>query len=207
MTSRPFRLRDRADVLGRARVDVDRLGGLGPDRDLVHVERGAGIEHRPALGDGDHGDRIRLPERRQARPLERVDGDVDLGAVAGADHLAVVEHRRLVLLALADHDDAVHLDGAEHQAHRVDGSLVGLLLLAPPDPAGRSERRGLCDADELEGEVAYRVPWRSIRRRAYIVSGASTPIRSSERAITDFVAVTRPSRNASASEPSTLCSW
>ena len=41
----------------------------------------------------------------------------------------------------------------------------------------------------------------------YIRSGASTPIRSSERAITAFVAVTRPSRNAWASEPSTLCSW
>ncbi len=74
--------------------------------------------------------------------------------MAGADLLAVEEHRRLVLLPLADHDDAVHLDGAEHQPHRVDGGLVGLLLLAPPDPAGRSERRRFGDADELEGEVA-----------------------------------------------------
>ena len=45
------------------------------------------------------------------------------------------------------------------------------------------------------------------RAERYIRSGASTPIRSSERAITAFVAVTRPSRNACASEPSTLCSW
>ena len=30
------------------------------------------------------------------------------GPVAVADLLAVVEHRRLVLLALADHDDALH---------------------------------------------------------------------------------------------------
>ena len=41
----------------------------------------------------------------------------------------------------------------------------------------------------------------------YIVSGASTPIKSSARAITDFVAVTRPRRNDSASEPSTLWWW
>ncbi len=33
---------------------------------------------------------------------------------AVADVLAVVEHRRLVLLALADHDDAVHVDRVQH---------------------------------------------------------------------------------------------
>ena len=150
----PLRLRDRADVLGRARVDVDRVRRLRPDRDLVHVERRAGVEHRAALGDGDHGDRVRLAERGQPRALERVDGDVDRRAAAVADLLAVVEHRRLVLLPLADHDDAVHAHGVEHEAHRVDRGAVGLLLLAPADPAGRGERRRFGDADELEGEVA-----------------------------------------------------
>ena len=130
-----LRLRHGADVLGRRRVDVDRVRRLAADGDLVHVEGGAGIEHRPPLGDGDHGDRVRLAERRQPRPLERIDGDVDLRAAAVADLLAVEEHRRLVLLALADHDDAVHPDGVEHEPHRVDRGGVGLLLLAAPDPA------------------------------------------------------------------------
>ena len=49
-----------------------------------------------------------IPERRQPRALERVHGDVHQRRGAVADVLAVVEHRRLVLLALADHDDAVH---------------------------------------------------------------------------------------------------
>ena len=137
-------------------VDVDRVRGLGADGDLVHVERGAGIEHRPALGDRDHGDRVRLAERRQPRPLERVDGDVDLRAAAVADLLAVEEHRRLVLLAFADHDDAVHPNRVEHEPHRVDRRRVGLLLLAPPDPAGGRERRGLGDADQLEREISIR---------------------------------------------------
>ena len=68
--------------------------------------------------------------------------------------LAVVEHRRLVLLALPDHDDAVHRDGVEHQAHRIDGGLVGSILVPAADPAGRAQRSGLGDADELEGEVS-----------------------------------------------------
>ena len=43
------------------------------------------------------------------------------------------------------------------------------------------------------------------RATNYIVSGASTPIKSSEREITDFVAVQRPRRKDCVSEPSTLC--
>src|SRR5205823_2411947 len=95
-----------------------------------------------------------LAERRQPRALERVDGDVDLGPLAGADLLAVVEHRRLVLLALADHDDTAHLDAVEDGAHRVDRRLVGRLLLAAADPASGGHRTGLGDADELERDVA-----------------------------------------------------
>ena len=68
--------------------------------------------------------------------------------------LAVEEHRRLVLLALADDDDAVHVDGVEDEAHGVDGRLVGGLLVAHADEAGGGERGGLGHADELEGEVA-----------------------------------------------------
>ena len=151
-----LRLRDRLHVLGRRRVDVDHVDRVRAGRDLLHVDRGAREEHRAALGDGDHGDRVRLPERRQARPLERVDGDVDLGAFALPHLLAVVEHRRLVLLPLADHDDAVHDDGVEHRAHRVDRGLVGGQLVAAADPAAGAHGGGLGDADELEREVAIR---------------------------------------------------
>ena len=76
------------------------------------------------------------------------------GGVAVADLLAVVEHRRLVLLALADDDDAVHRHGVEHEAHGVDGGAVGALLVAAAHPAGGGQRGGLGDPDELQGEVA-----------------------------------------------------
>ena len=81
---------------------------------------------------------------------------------AVADLLAVEEHRRLVLLALADHDDAVHRDGVDQQAHRVDGGAVGRLLVAAPDPAGGGQRRRLGDPDELQGEVAIGLVARAV---------------------------------------------
>ena len=87
------------------------------------------------------------------------------GGRAVADLLAVVEHRRLVLLALADHDDAVHRDRVEHVAHRVDGGLVGGLLVAAPDHPRRGQSSGLGHAHELEREVAVGPP--STRRRAH----------------------------------------
>ena len=146
-------LRDGLHVLGRRCVDVDRVDRVRADRDLVHVDRRAREEHRAALGDRDHGDRVRLAERRQAGALERVDGDVDRRASPLADVLAVVEHRRLVLLAFADHDDAVHHDGVEHRAHAVDRRLVGSDLVAAPDPAPGTHRSGLRDTDELERQV------------------------------------------------------
>ena len=125
-----------------------------PDGDLLHVDGGAGEEHRAALGDGDHRDRARLPERGEPRALERIDRDVDLRPFAVPDLLAVVEHRRLVLLPLADHDDAAHRDAVEDEAHRVDRGPVGALLLAAADPARGGHRAGLRDADELQRDVA-----------------------------------------------------
>ena len=58
---------------------------------------------------------------------------------------AVVEHRRLVLLALADHDDAAHRHRREQLAHRVDRRAVAAVLVTAADPATGGQRRGLGD--------------------------------------------------------------
>ena len=55
-----LRLGGAAHVLGRRGVDVDDVRDLGAAHQLVHVDGRAGEEHRPALGDGDDGDRVRL---------------------------------------------------------------------------------------------------------------------------------------------------
>ena len=143
-----------ADRLAEGPVEVEQVGDLGAAGELLHVDDGPGVEHRAAGRQRDHGERAGHPERAQPGALERVDGDVDLGRRAVADALAVVEHGRLVLLPLADHDDAVHAHALEHHAHRVDRRLVGRLLVAHTGEPSRRERRVLGDAHELEGEVA-----------------------------------------------------
>ncbi len=115
---------------------------------------GPGSNIVPRLDSAITASALGMPLRRQRRALERIDGDVDLRRRAVADLLAVVEHRRLVLLALADHDDAVHLDRVQHVAHAVDGGLVGRLLVAPADERRRGQRGRLGHAHELEGQVA-----------------------------------------------------
>ena len=63
-----------------------------------------------------------------------------LGTGAVADVLTVEEHRGVVLLALADDDDAVHADGADQRAHGVDRYAVGALLVAAADPSAGGHR-------------------------------------------------------------------
>src|SRR5437868_4563952 len=83
---------------------------------------------------------------------------------------------RLVLLPLADHDDAAHAHRVEHASHAVDGRLVGGLLLATADPPGGGHRSRLRDAHELQRDVAVRCgPPHGAG--SYIRSGASTPTR------------------------------
>ena len=128
-----------------------------PGHDLVHVEDGRRIEHRAAVGDGDHRDRVLPPRRGQGRSVDRVDGDVARRAAPVADVLAVEEHGRLVFLALADDDDAVEVDGPEELAHRVDRSSVGAVLVALADEGHGADGRGLGRPHEFHGEVAVGV--------------------------------------------------
>src|SRR3979411_2280338 len=107
-------------VLGWGLRDVDRRQRTLTDRDLLHIERRTGEEHRPALGDRDHRDRIRLTERSETRALQRIDSDVDFRALTAPDLLAVVEHGCVILLTLADHDDTAHAHRVEHDPHRID---------------------------------------------------------------------------------------
>ena len=77
-----------------------------------------------------------------------------IGRGAVADLLAVEEHRRVVLLALADDDDAVHRHRGEHRPHGVDRGAVGALLVAPAHPAAGGHGGRLGGPHEVHGEVA-----------------------------------------------------
>jgi hypothetical protein len=109
----------------------------------------SGAEEPAGLADGADRHRAAVAARHQVGALERVDGDLALHA-AGAQHLPHVELGRLVLLPLADDHGAGDRHLAEFPAHGVDGGLVGLVALAPPQPARGGDRRLLGDLEEVD---------------------------------------------------------
>ena len=164
--------------IGQADVDDADAGGTGDE--LVHVEDGRGVEHRAVVRDRDDRERVVAAGGRQRGAVDRVDGDVALRSAAVADALAVEEHRRLVLLALADDDRAVEVDGGEERPHRVDGRAVGGLLRAAPDEGHRADRRRFGGAHELQCEVSVGMQRAHVRGQTHHgASLASTPSRES----------------------------
>jgi hypothetical protein len=142
------------DVDGRRARDVDVPDRGGADDELVHVERGPRVEHGASLGDGDDGHGAVAAAGDERGAVDGVHRDFRDGFDAGADDLAVVEHRRVVLLALADDDAAGELDVHERLAHGSNGGAVGGDLVAFAQPSRGGDRGGFGDADHLEREVA-----------------------------------------------------
>ena len=152
-TSIALRLGDAADVLGDRRVDVDDVGGVGTDRELLHVDARPRVEHRAALGDGDAPrSRSACPWpsawcRRSGRRRCRTPGP------AVADLLAVEQHGASSF-SPSPMTTTPSIETVPMRAHRVDGGAVAAVLVAPADPAAGGHRRGLGDPDELHGQVA-----------------------------------------------------
>ncbi len=102
-----------------------------------------------------HGrDRARHVLGAQRGALERIDGYIDLRAGIDADLLADIQHRRLVALALADHDGAFDGQFVELAPHRVDRGLVGRLLVAMAAQPRRRHRRAFRHPHDLERQDA-----------------------------------------------------
>ena len=150
---------------GRVEID-DALGIAGADRDLLHVDVGR-VEQRAAFRHRHGGDRARHVLGAQRGAFERIDRDVDLGPVAGADLLADEQHRRLVALALPDHHGADDRQLVHLAPHRVDRGLVGRLLVAAAAQLRRSDRRALGHPRDLQREDA-------VQHGAGLAAGSTT---------------------------------
>ena len=92
------------------------------------------------------------------------------GPVPAPDLLAVVQHRRLVLLAFADDDHAAERDRAQQQPHLVDGRLVAALLVAPAGPPAGGHRRGFGDSHQVQAQVAVGATGRA---RVWVIRSSS----------------------------------
>ena len=84
-TSVPLRSATRPRVSPSGRSRSSRSARCSAAGHLLHVDARAGVEHRAALGQRDHRERVRAAVGGEPRALERVDGDVDLRRRAVAD--------------------------------------------------------------------------------------------------------------------------
>ena len=91
---------------------------------------------------------------RTARALHRIDGDVDAQALAAADVLAVEQHRRLVLLALADHHDPVHLHRAS--MWRIASTAAWSAAILSPDPTQRAAAMAAASVTRTSSRARFR---------------------------------------------------
>mmetsp|Transcript_13984 Transcript_13984/g.58393 ORF Transcript_13984/g.58393 Transcript_13984/m.58393 type:complete len:401 (+) Transcript_13984:115-1317(+) len=174
---------DGLDVARDGRVDVDHAGGLVRHAQLVHVVGLARGEHGAALGERDHGDGAVLALRDERGAVERVDCDVHRRPAAVAEVLAAEQHRRLVLLALADDDLAVHDDRVEHEPHGIHRRLVRRALVAEAHPLRAVQRGRLRHAHELEREVAAHHAVVGSVRKARGPSPAATALAAARLAV------------------------
>ena len=131
-------------------VDVDHADGVGANGDLLHVDARTGIEHCSPVADRQHCDGVRSPQRGQGGAVDGIDRHVAKRGRAVANGLAVVEHRRLVLFAFADDDDAVHLDAVEDLSHGINCGAVGSFLVPSAHPACSRHGCRLGDSYQLE---------------------------------------------------------
>jgi hypothetical protein len=141
----------------------DRLGRVGEVRgvargrrqhELLHVERGAGRPQRAPWRYRDRRQRSRESARAQVGALERIDGDVERQASGRTCALAVGEHRRAVLRALAGHDGAAPRRRSEHGTHRGRGRGVRPVRVAPTGPPRRRHGGGAGGRDGVPHEPA-----------------------------------------------------
>ena len=162
------RLGDPAEVLGRGGADVDLAGRDRSDAQLLHVRVGR-VGEAAGLGCREDGDGAGLAVGDEVGALERVHRDVDPRDVVATgprptDTLADVEHRRLVTLALADHDPPGEVDLVHRPAHRLGRGGVGGILLAATHEPRRLDRRRLGHPDHLQREQLFHGLW-SLGRR------------------------------------------
>jgi hypothetical protein len=75
---RALLLRDQLERLRERPVEVEQVRYLLGAGHLLHVEDGARVEHRAAVGEGDDGERVGKALGAQVRALERVNRDVHL---------------------------------------------------------------------------------------------------------------------------------
>ena len=153
---------DSLQVLGDRRFDVDLALRRRPDSDLVHVDEWPWVEHRAARRNGHGREGVVGTVGQGTRAVNRINSNVHLRPSPRADALTVEQHRGMILLALADDNDRIHLNGIQHQSHRFNrGTVSSDLIAATHLTTGRQCGR-LGHAHQFQRQVACRFEFHAI---------------------------------------------
>ena len=163
-------LGDQLERLAERAIEVEQVGDVRRAGDLLHVDVRAG---RTSC-------RVRRARRRRARsacPRRRAvpsSGSTAMstcGRPAVADLLADVEHRRLVLLALADDDHAVHRHRVEHE--RIASTAAWSAASLSPRPTRRAAASAAASVTRTSSSARLRSGrWSVMRARTLPVRTA-----------------------------------
>ncbi len=111
----------------------------------------------PPRGESDRGYRVSLSVGQRAHPLEWIEGDVDLGLLAGADCVPATQNGIGDLVPFADHYMSCDFYSADSEGHRSRCRPVGGNRIAFAEQPGRSQRRRLGRSDQLKGQIAIQI--------------------------------------------------
>src|ERR1035441_8876064 len=120
--------RDIFQVNGHRSVQFHRILARGPDYDFFHIAVGS-VQQPTFFRSRQHRNRSWRSGGAEVRAFQRIDREIDLWNLAAvqirtAHLLADIKHGRVVALALADHNRAVHGDRVHRLAHGLRGRLV-----------------------------------------------------------------------------------
>ena len=149
---------DGLQVVFHRSVQIDSAFRRRTDDDLLHVAVGR-VQQATAFSGRQHRNRPAGAGRAEIGAFERIDRDIHrerAGLILRrAEFFTDVEHRRLVALALADHNRAVDGDVIEAAPHALDCRLIGGVRVAHTHGARRRDGRIFHHAQNLQREVEH----------------------------------------------------
>ena len=153
---------DRLQVVGRRRVEVDRILGARSDHELLHVKVRS-VQQPALVGRRQDGNGIWRTSGAQVGAFKGIDRDIHFREATGppvpvdrmshADLFADVQHRGFVALTFADDDCAVDRHTVHYPPHRLHSDLIGLVAVALPHRMRAGDRRLFDDPEEFQRKI------------------------------------------------------
>ena len=142
------------DVVSRRCIEIDDAPRIArTNRNLFHVNIWR-VEQIAFFGDGNNSQRIRQVLGADRRAFQRIESDINVRPLFGADFFADIKHRRFIAFAFTDHDRASNRKAIQFLTHGINGSLISSHFIATSTKACCSHCRAFGHTNEFQCENA-----------------------------------------------------